>query len=89
MEWWKTKLKDVNYLGGYRLHVRYANALEADVDLSDLLEHPFYAPLRDKVMFAKAKVHEEIPVLVWPDDIDLAPEILFERTMRASARSTL
>ena len=85
MSWWETKLKEVSYVGDYKVHVRYANALEADVDLSDLLIHPFYAPLKDKAVFAKVKVDDELPILVWPDDIDLAPELLYERAEQSAS----
>ena len=85
MGWAETQLQDVLYVDGYRVRVRYRNALEAVVDLSDLLEHPFYASLKDPSLFSKVKVDEEVRVLVWPDDIDLAPEILFERALKAVA----
>lgn len=83
MEWWNAKLTEAFYIADYRLHVRYADVLEADVDLSDLLGHPFYAPLKDKKLFAQVKVDSELPILVWPNDIDLAPEILYERATKA------
>ena len=84
MEWWEVRLKEASYKDNYRVHVRYNNAMEAEVDLSDLLDHPFYAPLKDKSVFSKVKVHEEMPILVWPNDIDLAPEILYERAKQAN-----
>jgi hypothetical protein len=87
MKWWEVKLKEATYVDGYCVHVRYSNALEADVDLSDLLSHPFYAPLKDKSVFAKVKVGEEVSVLVWPNDIDLAPEFLYERAQQANQGS--
>ncbi len=83
MDWWQTKLTDATYLSDYRLHVRYAHGLEADVDLQDLLDHPFYAPLRDKKLFAHVKVDEECRILIWPNDIDMAPEILYERAVKS------
>ena len=86
MDWWKAKLQEASYVSDYRVHVRYTNALEADVDLSDLLTHPFYAPLKDKKIFAQVKVHDEMPILVWPDDIDLAPELLYERALQATGK---
>ncbi len=81
MNWWETKLTEASYLSDYRLHVRYANAMEADVDLGDLLDHPFFAPLKDKTLFAQVKVDDEVPVLVWPQGIDLSPELLYERVV--------
>lgn len=86
MNWWEARLKEASYAGDYRVHVRYANALEADVDLSDLLDHQFYASLKGKERFAQVKGDAELPILVWPGDIDLAPEILFERTIQAAGK---
>ncbi len=87
MEWWEVNLKSARYAQEYRVHVRYERALEADVDLSDLLSHRFYAPLKDKKKFAKVRVDPETHVLVWPGNIDLAPEILFERAMQAAGKN--
>lgn len=82
MEWWQVKLEQATYVAGYTLHVRYAGELEADVDLSDMLDHPFYAPLRDKKLFAQVRVDAEVPVLVWPNQIDLSPEFLYDRVLK-------
>jgi Protein of unknown function (DUF2442) len=87
MEWWEVDLKSVRYASDYRVHVRYNRSLEADIDLSDLLKHRFYAPIRDKKIFAKVKVDAETGVLVWPGDIDMAPEITFERAVQAAGKN--
>ena len=87
MDWSNNKLQSVSYAGDYRLHVRYADSLEADVDLADLLEHPFYASLKDKARFAQVRIDPEVPILVWPGDIDLAPELLFERAKAQNGKS--
>lgn len=84
MHWFDMRLKEVSYVGDYRVHVCYANALEADIDLSDMLEHPFYAPLKDPQLFAQVTVNPEVHVLEWPGEIDVAPEITFERACKAA-----
>jgi hypothetical protein len=87
MDWVDVDLQEASYAGGYRVHVRYNNALEADVDFSDMLNHPFYAPLKDIKLFSQVTVDEEVRVLQWPGDIDMAPEITFERAVQAAGKS--
>jgi hypothetical protein len=94
MNWWEAKLQQVSYVNDYGIHVCYAaageaRAMEADVDLRDLLDHPFYAPLKDKNLFAQVKVDDEVPVLVWPQDIDLSPELLYDRVMQQAGKAAV
>ncbi len=84
MDWHDTRLKEASYAGDYRVHVRYTKAIETEIDFSDMLKHPFYAPLKDKSLFKQVRVDPETQVLVWPGDIDMAPEITFERAIKAS-----
>ena len=86
MDWHDTELTEASYAGDYRVHVRFGKALEADIDFSDMLQHSFYAPLKDKQLFAQVKVNEEVRVLQWPGDIDVAPEITFERAIQAAGK---
>jgi hypothetical protein len=87
MQWHHMRLKEVSYVGDYRVHVRYNNALEADIDLSDLLDHPAYASLRDQRFFAQVSVDPECGVLIWPGDLDMSPESTFNRVMQQTKRN--
>lgn len=87
MDWYDTRLREATYAGEYRVHVRFDKALEADIDFSDMLQHPFFAPLKDKQLFAQVKVNDEVHVLQWPGDIDMAPEITFERAIQAARKT--
>jgi hypothetical protein len=87
MEWWQANLEEAYYASDYRVHVRYAESLEADIDFSDMLKHPFYEPLQDKKLFAQVRVDPETQVLVWPGEIDVAPEITFERAIQAAGKN--
>lgn len=88
MEWWQANLEEARYESDYRVHVRYAENIQADIDFSDMLTHPFYAPLRNKALFKQVRVDPETQVLVWPGEIDVAPEITFERALQAVGRHT-
>lgn len=72
-------IRDVEYLGGYRLRVTFADGKVSDVDLSEKLSGevgPIFEPLRDKTFFAKVVVDPELRTVVWPNGADLAPDAL-------------
>ena len=61
-------LVEVRPLGGYRLHLRFEDGVEGDVDLGGVIEFKgIFAPLRDEKEFAKVRVHSELGTIVWPD----------------------
>jgi len=60
----------------YTLHVSFADGTEKKVDVNGLLKKLIYAPLKDVDLFMKARV--ECGTVVWNDDIDIAPEWLYE-----------
>lgn len=87
MDWIDVDLKEAFYVGDYRVHVRYDNDLEADIDFSDMLNQPFFKSLKDQQLFSQVRVHDEVRVLQWPGNIDMAPEITFERALKAAGMS--
>lgn len=74
----------VEYLGGYRLRLTFADGLIGDVDPSDRFmapRGPMLEPLRDVEYFAKVSVDREFGTVVWPNGADLAPEVLHEQAL--------
>jgi hypothetical protein len=70
---------DVHPLPGYCLTVKFVDGTTGEVDLSRLvLGHNagIFAQLRDPVVFARAYV--EYGVVVWPGEIDLAPDAMYD-----------
>ena len=68
---------DARALPDYRLHVRFSDGLEGEVDLKDFIEtdsRPIVNELRDRAAFAAIRV--EMDTVVWKNDFDLAPEFL-------------
>ena len=68
---------DARVLPGYRLHLRFSDGLEGEVDLKDFVEtdsRPIVAALRDHAAFAAIRV--EMDTVVWENGFDLAPEYL-------------
>ena len=68
----------VTPLDGFRLHVRFFDGLAGQVDMSALVHSPsagVFAQLADPVLFAQAYV--EYGAVVWPGEIDLAPDAMY------------
>ena len=62
--------------GDYSVRVEFANSEIKICDLSDHLERGVFKALRDKEFFKS--VHAEHGAAVWNEDIDIAPEYLYE-----------
>lgn len=64
---------DIQPLPGHRLHVRFIDGTEGDVDLSRMVfsdKAGVFVALRDPARFAEARVTDG--VVTWPGDLDLA-----------------
>ena len=71
---------EVRPLGGYRVHLRFEDGVEGDLDLGQVIEFKgIFAPLRDEKEFAKVGVHGELGTIVWPNGADLDPDVLYSR----------
>jgi hypothetical protein len=71
---------EVRPLGGYRVHLRFEDGVEGDLDLGRLIEFEgVFAPLRDEQEFAKVHLHPELGTIVWPNGADLDPDVLYAR----------
>lgn len=80
-------IRDVQYLGGYRLRVTFADGIVSDVDLSEKLSGdigPMFEPLRDEAFFALVVVDPDLGTVVWPNGADLAPDALHATAVKVA-----
>ena len=71
---------EVRPLGGYRVHLRFEDGVEGDLDLGNVIDFKgIFAPLRDEKTFAKVQLHPELGTIVWPNGADLDPDVLYSR----------
>jgi len=63
-------------LPGYRLRVEFNDGVVREVDLSGQLRGEMLEPLRDPEFFRQVRVDEESRSVVWPNGLDLDPEVL-------------
>ena len=69
------------YIGGYRFELQFSTGHAGIVDLEDRLSSPTFSVLKDPAIFARGRLDSESHTLVWPNDLDLAPEYLLYRAM--------
>jgi len=69
----------VRYLGGHRLELAFADGVVGQIDLANVIlgKGGVFAPLEDPTYFAKVAVNADIGTIVWPNDVDLDPEVLY------------
>lgn len=70
---------------GCAVYVRFEDGLSAEVDLSYLLDYGgVFAPLRDPAFFRRVRADAEAGTIVWPGEVDIAPETLYGAAQRAA-----
>jgi len=76
------RLVEAEPLDGYEVHLRFADGLAADIDLSYLLEFGgIFEPLRDPGFFRQVFI--DGPSIAWPNEADIAPETLYDKVQLA------
>lgn len=69
---------EVTPLPEYRLHLRFEDGIEGDVDLTKLISFDgIFAPLRAPSQFNQARVNPELGTVCWPNGADLDPDVLY------------
>jgi hypothetical protein len=64
--------------GGYKIEVTFDDGKSGVVDLSPYIERGgIFERLRDQDFFRNFEVNEELGVLTWNGEIDIAPETLY------------
>ena len=66
------------YLAGYKIEVVFDNGRSGVVDFSRYVERGgVFERFRDIEFFRKFRVNEELGVLTWESEVDIAPETLY------------
>lgn len=80
-------VKEVCPQSNYTLWLTFANGEKKVYDARPLLEKPLYAQLKSPAFFLKAKV--SCGTVIWSDEIDIAPEHLYECSSPMSGENIL
>jgi hypothetical protein len=66
-------------LPGYRLWVRFADGTMGEDDLSHLVGQGVFQRWERPGEFERVRVDPDAGTVVWPGDLDIAPDALYER----------
>jgi len=80
------RIAAVQHKGQHRLHLTFTNGEEAEVDFGPrvLGRGGVFRPLEDVAYFAQVDVDPEARTLVWPNGVDLDPDVLYCEAMGIS-----
>jgi len=75
-------VKNAKYLEDYKIEIEFSDGKKGIVDLSDELYGEVFEPLKDKNLFSKIKVDEDLETITWKNGADLAPEYLYYKSFK-------
>lgn len=75
---------EAEYVGDYRIWLRFDDGAEGEVDLAGELTGPVFHALRNLSAFRQFRLHPELRTLVWPNGADFAPEFLRDKLTLAA-----
>ena len=70
----------VDVVDDVRVRVSFENGVVGVFDCSEYMRDPYWAALRNPSYFRRVKV--ECGTLCWPNDIDIAPEDIWEDSVK-------
>ena len=73
------RVKSVTYLDGYRLKLRFTNKTEGIIDFRQRIlgRGGVFKPLEDIEFFKQVVVDKESGTLLWPNEVDFCPGVLY------------
>ena len=73
------RVTHVRYIEDYRLELTFADGEQARLDFKDRItgRGGVFAPLEDPDFFKRVRVDPKIGTLVWPNEVDFCPDVLY------------
>ena len=73
------RITQVRYIREYRLELTFADGVRAEMDFRKKVvgRGGVFKPLEDLDFFRQVRVDPEGGTLIWPNDVDLDPDVLY------------
>jgi len=73
------RITHVRYIRDYWLELTFADGKQARLDFEDRVvdRGGVFVPLEDQDFFKRVRVDPEIGTLVWPNEVDFCPDVLY------------
>lgn len=76
------RVSSVEPLHDFVVRLSFTDGTVRDVDLRPFIWGPVFEPLRNDVgLFRQVIVDEELGTIVWPNEADLDPDVLYETAL--------
>jgi hypothetical protein len=74
-------VKSVRYLHDHQLELTFADGVTGQIDFASWIigQGGLFTLLEDKTYFAQVQVNPEIGTIIWPNDVDFDPEVLYSQ----------
>ncbi len=77
------RIASVDPIHDYVVRLTFTNGTVHELDLKPFLWGPVFEPLlTDRDLFLQVAVDEELGTIVWPNEADLDPDVLYETAQR-------
>lgn len=79
------RVSQVRVVGPFRLALSFTDGCQGVADLAPLIReaHGVFTPLHDPAYFARVTVDHDAGTVVWPNGVDLDPDMLYEAALAA------
>lgn len=71
-------ITDVQYDSAFKLFLQFEDGSWRIADLKDHLDGDIFEPLRNRVVFSKVRLNEDIDTVVWENGADMSPDFLYK-----------
>jgi len=73
------RVEKVRYLSGYRLEIQFTDGVTGELDLRQRIvgRGGVFARLENLEFFKQVTVEPEAGTLIWPNEVDLCPDVLY------------
>src|ERR1044071_7654597 len=79
------RVRAVEIVAPYTLHVRFDDDTEQTIDFRGILAGELYGPLRNLDLFNQVRIDPEVETLIWPTGADFDPATLHDWPKLAEA----
>jgi Protein of unknown function (DUF2442) len=72
---------EARYVAGYVVWLRFADGTAGEIDIWPVIarDGEVFRPLKDLAFFKQFFVDAETGTIAWPNDADLAPDVLYDQ----------
>ena len=73
------RVKEVRHVAEYRLELSFTDGTKGELDFRERVagRGGVFSPLEDISFFKEVKVDPEAGTIVWPNEVDFCPDVLY------------